>query len=149
MKERIQPIMESNQYLREIQTHAGSDGSLSVVDFEDPTLPFRPQRIFYLHGIGKSVTRGKHAHKKCKQLFIPLSGSCKLNFVNKSGSGSHILNSPCQSFLAEELTWCEISDFSEGSVLLIIASEPYDANDYIHDFATFESKIQALNDSNF
>lgn len=119
-----------------------------MIDFEEAALPFRPHRIFYIHGVGRSVIRGKHAHKKCKQFFILLSGSCKLNFVNKFGSGSHILNNPSQGFLAEELTWCEISDFTEGSVLLVIASQPYEASDYIHDFANFLSHLQDLNDSN-
>jgi hypothetical protein len=121
------------------------DGSLGVIDFADIELPFTPHRIFYIFGVGAGVTRGKHAHKKCKQFFIQLSGSSKLSYINKKGKGVHLLDKPSEGFLAEELTWCEISDFSQGSVLLVLASDSYDVDDYIHDLSTFNAQIASSN----
>jgi UDP-2-acetamido-3-amino-2,3-dideoxy-glucuronate N-acetyltransferase len=135
------PHREVSQYLYQIETHVSEQGALGVLDFASEELPFLPQRLFYIYGASQTATRGKHAHKKCKQFFIQLSGSCKITVLNKAGRGSIILNDPSVGFLAEELTWCEISEFSEESVLVVLASLPYDADDYISDSVLFANQI--------
>jgi hypothetical protein len=140
--------LDSTQYLHKIETHVNELGSLGVLDFVHGNIPFTPLRIFYIYGVGESIVRGKHAHKKCKQFFVQLSGNCKITFVNKKGTGSYTLANPYEGFLASELTWCEISDFSADSVLLVLASLPYDIDDYIHDYAAFKAHAGILDDTN-
>lgn len=137
--------LDTSKYLYQVDTHVNDDGSLGVIDFSDLKLPFIPQRIFYIFGVGEGATRGKHAHKKCKQLFIQLSGSSSLTFINKAGKGVHRLNNPSEGFLADELTWCEISDFAKESVLMVLASDSYDVDDYIHDLSAFNAQITSSN----
>lgn len=149
MKEEIKVSLEESENLYPIESHTNSQGSLSVIDFTDESLPFVPQRIFYIYGVDQVSTRGKHAHKKCKQLFVQLSGSCTLTFANRGGTGNYLLNNPSEGFLANELTWCEISEFSEGSVLMVLASHSYDSDDYIHDFEAFKVQIGGNDDSRF
>jgi hypothetical protein len=133
--------LDKSKQLYQIDVHVNENGSLGVIDFADCRLPFVPQRLFYIFGVGEGITRGRHAHKKCKQFFIQLSGSSKLSYINKSDRGVYVLSSSSEGFLAEELTWCEFSDFSEGSVLMVLASDPYDADDYIHDISVFNAQI--------
>lgn len=135
----------ASKHLYRIDTHVHENGSLGVIDFADSRLPFVPKRLFYIFGVGEGIIRGKHAHKKCKQFFIQLSGSSRLTYINKSGKGVYSLGSPSEGFLAEELTWCEISDFSEGSVLMVLASDSYSADDYIHDISVFNAQIASPN----
>jgi hypothetical protein len=42
-----------------------------------------------------------------------------------------------QGLLLEGLLWREIYDFSEDCVVLVLASEHYDENDYIRDYESF------------
>jgi hypothetical protein len=132
------------KYLFEVETHVNADGSLGVIDFAKGELPFTPQRVFFIYGVGNDSTRGKHAHKECKQLFIQLAGSSNLKFVNRLGEGVHRFDNPSEAFFAEKLTWCEFSDFSEGSVLMVLTSDSYDAGDYIHDLDEFYSHIGSI-----
>jgi hypothetical protein len=145
MTQNVGQDLDKSKHLYQIDTHINEDGSLGVIDFADTRLPFAPKRLFYIFGVDEGAIRGKHAHKNCKQFFIQLSGSSMITYINKSGKGVYVLNSPSEGFLAEELTWCEISDFSEGSVLMVLASDPYDADDYIHDISFFEAQIGSSN----
>ena len=49
-----------------------SRGSLIAIE----NLSFQIKRIYYIYGNNKNAIRGKHAHKKLKQLLISVSGSC-------------------------------------------------------------------------
>lgn len=124
-----------------IESYSDDTGTLSVLDFFSQGLPFTPKRMFYIYNTSNSVTRGNHAHKACKQVFIQLSGACKISLHNAAGKGAFILNDPKIGILANEMTWCEISDFSSDSVLLVLASDAYDADDYIHDYMDFLSRL--------
>ena len=66
-------------------------GKLIPISF-DNKFPFKVKRIFYIFG-KKNQFRGDHAHKKCKQLFIPISGNISLNVKSKSQEKSIVLNS--------------------------------------------------------
>ena len=55
-------------------------GLLFALDFQK-TFPFKIKRIFYIYG-RKNLIRGDHAHKKCKQIFIPISGTTELRIKN-------------------------------------------------------------------
>ena len=37
-------------------------------------MPFKVKRIFLIYG-NKNFTRGNHAHKKCSQFVVPVSGT--------------------------------------------------------------------------
>ncbi len=51
------------------------------------------------------------------------------------------LDSPMKGLLIGDLVWREIHDFSSDCVLLVLASEHYDENDYIRDYEDFKRAI--------
>jgi hypothetical protein len=51
------------------------------------------------------------------------------------------LDSPAKGLLIEDMVWREMHDFSEGCVLLVLASEHYDEADYIRDYETFLESV--------
>jgi UDP-2-acetamido-3-amino-2,3-dideoxy-glucuronate N-acetyltransferase len=124
-----------------IESYSDETGTLSVLDFSSNELPFTPKRMFYIYGSSYSVTRGEHAHLSCKQMFIQISGECKITLHNSTGRGSCTLNNPKVGILADEMTWCEISNSSKDSVLLVLASDAYDPDDYIYDYTDFMSRL--------
>ena len=65
-------------------------GLLFALDFQK-TFPFKIKRIFYIYG-RKNLIRGDHAHKKCKQIFIPISGTIELRIKNHKRKKKIILS---------------------------------------------------------
>lgn len=100
-------------------------------------IPFEIKRIFYLYNIPQNSRRGGHAHKKCQQLIIPVSGKFCVTLHTPINSAKYLLENPKTALLINPLTWAELSDFEQGSVCLVLASELYDESDYIRDFDTF------------
>lgn len=52
------------------------------------------------------------------------------------------LDSPTRGVLICDLVWREMHDFSSDCVLLVLASDHYDENDYIRDYETFLKAAQ-------
>ena len=59
-----------------IKSYKKKGGLLLALDFKK-TFPIKIKRIFYIYG-KKNLIRGDHAHKKCKQIFIAISGKTEL-----------------------------------------------------------------------
>lgn len=113
-------------------------GNLSVI--ENGTIPFPINRVYYLYDVPSDAYRGGHAHKNLFQFLIPLSGSFDVVLKDGSGQGKIItLNKPNKGLLIVPGIWRELTNFSSGSVCLVLASEMFDEEDYIRDFDTFKS----------
>ena len=100
-------------------------------------IPFEVKRIYYIYGVNNKEVRGNHAHKKLHQVLICLNGSVDIKIENHFGSQSYTLNDPSVGLYIGPDNWREMSNFSEGTVLLVLASEKYDENDYIRDYDLF------------
>tara|TARA_Y200000002_G_scaffold282952_1_gene236937 strand:- start:534 stop:938 length:405 start_codon:yes stop_codon:yes gene_type:complete len=113
-------------------------GSLVAVE-SNQTIPFDIKRVYYLFNTLEGVTRGMHAHLALKQVMLCVTGSCKVLLDDGSTRESITLDSPIKGLLLESLVWREMSEFSPDCVLLVIASEHYDENDYIRNYDNFKS----------
>jgi hypothetical protein len=110
-----------------IPTFSDSRGSLSVIE---RILPFDIKRVYYIYNVDDSE-RGYHAHKKTIQALIMLNGSCNVFVGDKNHSTKFEMNSP-ENFLLlmpEDFHW--MTNFSKGSILLVLASHEFNTNDYI------------------
>ena len=110
-----------------IPTFSDSRGSLSVIE---RILPFDIKRVYYIYNVDDSE-RGHHAHKKTIQALIMLNGSCNVFVGDKNHSTKFEMNSP-ENFLLlmpEDFHW--MTNFSKGSILLVLASHEFNTNDYI------------------
>lgn len=103
-------------------------GNLTVLDRD---LPFPVKRVYYIYGVSKESVRAGHRHKKNTQALICVSGSCEI-FVNDGSTRQTFqLDRPDQYLLLETKDWHTMQNFSPDAVLLVLASEHYDVNDYI------------------
>lgn len=115
-----------------------SDGRGDLVAIENPKdIPFEIKRIYYIYGTGADITRGKHAHKNLKQILICVHGECKILLDNGKEKETILLNKPNEGLYIENNIWREMYDFSSDAVLLVVASNIYDENDYIRDYEDF------------
>lgn len=118
-------------------------GHLVVVEGRQD-VPFDIKRIFYIYGSDKSVVRGKHANRCSEFVLINVAGTSKVKV--KDGKGNEVvfsLNRPHTGVYIPKMVWKEMYEFSEDSVLLCLASEHYDAQEYIRDYDNF---VKILNE---
>lgn len=111
-------------------------GNLSVVEGEE-LIPFAIKRLYYLYDVPGGATRGGHAHRKLQQLIIAASGSFDVVLDNGSERTKFSLNRSYHGLYIPQMHWREIENFSSGAVCMVLASEHYNALDYIYDYEEF------------
>ncbi len=126
--------------LIEFTTMGDDRGSLIALE-ENHNTPFDIKRVYYIYGTISGVRRGLHAHKNLKQIAVCITGSCMFNLDNGHEKDDVLLDSPTKGLLIEGLVWREMYDFSSDCVLMVIASEYYDENDYIRDYDAFLEEL--------
>ena len=113
-------------------------GSLVALE-TGKTVPFDIKRVYYIFATQKNVARGFHAHKNLKQIAVCVTGKCRMVLDNGKIRQDAWLDSPTKGLLISDLVWREMHDFSEDCVLLVLASEHYDENDYIRTYTEFQT----------
>lgn len=101
-------------------------------------IPFEIKRIFYIYGSDSSVIRGQHANLRSEFVLINVSGQCKVK--TRDGKGNEavfLLNRPHTGIYLPKMVWKDMYDFSRDSILLCLASEHYDATEYIREYEKF------------
>lgn len=129
-------MKKSNHELIEFKSFGDDRGSLVAIE-KGNNSPFEIKRVYYIFDNMKGVDRGFHAHIKLKQIAIALSGSCTFIIDDGKKREEVLLDNPTKGLLIEGLTWREMKNFSKNCVLIVLASEPYDENDYIRDYKHF------------
>jgi hypothetical protein len=112
------------------------EGNITIIE-NNLHIPFEVKRIYYLYDIPSNEARGGHAHKELYQLIIGASGSFNINLNDGVNDKTIFLNRPDFGLLIVPGIWRDLSDFSSGSVCLVLASEIYSENDYIRDYNDF------------
>lgn len=112
-----------------------TDGRGSLTPIEYPNdLPFEIQRIYYIYDVKENVERGFHSHKDLEQILIAVNGSIKIRVKNHLNEEIIELNTSDEGLYIGPMIWREMYDFSEGAVLLVLASQKYDEFDYIRNY---------------
>lgn len=118
-------------------------GSLVPIE-QCKDIPFDIKRVYYITGVDQNVTRGFHSHRVLHQLLICVNGSVKIRVKNPNDEEIIELNDPSVGLYIGPLIWREMFDFSEGAVLLVLASEYYDENDYIRNYDFYLNEANKL-----
>lgn len=119
-------------------------GNLVVIEGEGMDIPFDIKRVFYIYGSDSTVVRGQHANRETEFLLVNVSGNSKVRVDNGEESAIIELNRPRMGLYLSSMLWKDMYDFSEDSVLLVLASRHYDEKEYIRDYDTY---LQALREN--
>lgn len=111
-------------------------GSLTFAEYGD-CLPFVPKRFFMVFDVPSKDVRGEHAHRKLHQFLVCVKGSCSVVVDDGANREEIILNSPAVGLHIPPLVWGTQYKYTHDAVLLVLASEPYDADDYIREYDLF------------
>lgn len=112
-------------------------GSLCVLE-NNKSVPFKIKRIYYIFDVPSETDRGGHAHKKLRQLFIPISGSFSIRLKWGDQIKDFQLNNPKKGLYVGQMVWRELYNFSSGAVCLVLASENFLKRDYIRNYKMFK-----------
>jgi len=116
-------------HLINLKTHTDNRGNLTVIE---KVVPFEIKRIFYIYGVDDSI-RGGHRHKKTMQAAICLQGNCTISNNDNIKIEEFVLDTPSKCLIIEPVDWHQMYNFSKDAILMILASEHYDASDYIYE----------------
>jgi hypothetical protein len=116
----------TNFTLIDLPTFKDPRGSLTVFD---NLLPFVPTRLYWIYE-SDGHARGGHRHRETRQALIAIMGSVDIFMDDGIKSETVVLSSPRKCLLVEPKDWHTMT-FGAGSILLVLASHPYDQSDYI------------------
>lgn len=119
-----------------------SRGQMVIIEGEQD-IPFEIRRCFFIYGSAADIVRGQHANKKTEFVLINVAGTSKVRV--KDGLGAEAvfnLDRPYVGIYLPTMIWKDMYDFSEDSVLLVLASEHYDSGEYIRCYSEYEKRIE-------
>jgi acetyltransferase-like isoleucine patch superfamily enzyme len=118
-------------------THAvDMRGSLTAGEAAS-AVPFVPRRFFTVFDVPSKEVRGEHAHRVCEQFLVAVSGSVSVVVDDASRRQEFALDRPQLGLYLPPMVWGIQYKYSADAVLLVLASHPYDAADYIRDYDEF------------
>lgn len=133
-------MMNNKPQIINFNTFGSSDlGYISVAE-QLQNVPFKIKRVYWTYYTPNDIERGNHAHKKLEQIIVAVSGS--ITFVledNIHNRTEYILNTPSIGLYIPKMYWRKIK-FSHNAVLLCLASELFNENDYIREYNEFFKK---------
>ena len=128
----------NDQYrVLQFKEYGDERGNLVVAEGDGMDIPFDIKRVFYMYGSDPDIIRGQHANRQTEFVLINVSGSSKVMVDDGSSKEVILLDKPRMGLYMGPMIWKEMYDFSADSVLLVLASEHYQEQEYIRDYQEF------------
>lgn len=127
-------------FLERLPHFADMRGSLTALQ-ADRGLPFAPARVFLVHGVPSHHVRGEHAHYRCEQFLVAAHGSLSVMVDDGERRAEVRLEDPSVGLYLAPMVWGVQYKFDRDTVLMVAASDPYDAEDYIRDYGAFRRAV--------
>jgi dTDP-4-dehydrorhamnose 3,5-epimerase-like enzyme len=112
-------------------------GRLTAGDFPAEAIPFTPQRWFLVYDVPSREIRGEHAHRVCHQFLLCVSGQVTVAVDDGQNRGEVLLDDPTLGIYIPPLVWGSQYRYDADAVLLVLASHPYNPDDYIREYDQF------------
>lgn len=118
-------------------------GGLSFAESEGH-VPFAVERVFWLYNLSGCHSRGGHSHGCCAQVVVAVHGAFDLLLDDGTTSATIHLDTPSRGVLIAPTVWDELKNFEEGTVVMVMASHHFDAEDYISDYEEYRGEFVEL-----
>jgi hypothetical protein len=121
--------------LVDLPNHSRHDGEVIVAEAASG-LPFAAARMFTVKA-PNGAERGKHAHLRCSQFMICVSGV--VDIVCDDGENRKIfsLNRSDLALHVPSTIWNTVVFQQSGSILAVLCDRPYEEDDYIREYSQF------------
>lgn len=111
-------------------------GNLSFIE-EGTHIPFEIKRTYWIYDVPGGEIRGSHAFLQAEELIVAISGSFDVILYDGKEEMKYSLNRSYYGLYVPRLTWRTLENFSTNSLALVLASTPYNEQDYIRDVEQF------------
>lgn len=111
-------------------------GALSFAE-AGKDIPFDVKRVFWIYDVPGDKRRGGHSHNTCSEVVFAVSGSFTMLVDDARVRVGVRMNVRNKGIVIPAGMWCELCDFAEGTVLVVLASQEYDAKGYTHNYDEF------------
>ena len=128
--------LPSGCYLVELPCIRDERGSLAFGE-AGLHIPFVIRRVFWTYGIKGESMRGDHAHRTCQMVLFPIGGSFDIELDDGRSRVLLHMDDASKGIFIPPLVWCRLTNFSACAACISLASEPYEAADYIHSYEEF------------
>lgn len=130
--------MMNRPHLINLNKIADERGNLTFIQFPDH-VPFKIKRVYWIYDVPSGQTRGGHAFKSQKEVIICLSGSVEVYVSDGKIEESYTLNRPFTALYVPIMTWRQLRNFSTNTVVMIVNSDYFKEEDYIHEYKLFST----------
>lgn len=134
--------MQSVKYIN-CDNNKDNRGSLIAVEaYKETGIVYK--RFFLIQDI-KGGVRGGHAHKYTDQILKVIKGSLTINYQYFAQEESIKLNLNSRPIFFPKLTWIEMTEIKEETIILVLSSDEYNIENSIRDkkkFLDYISKIK-------
>lgn len=143
-------ILPAEGYLQEtahdflrFQEIGDTRGQMVIIE-SNKNIPFAIKRIFYIYSSDSEVIRGQHANRRSEFVLVNVAGTSKVKVDDGTRKKVYVLDRPNIGIYIPKMVWKEMYDFSPDSVLLVLASELYDPEEYIRDYGQFQKEVEGF-----
>lgn len=123
-------------------------GKLTAGEMPSESIPFAARRWFFVYGVPGREVRGEHAHRECHQFLICVSGRVNVAVDDGENRVEYTLDGPTMGLHVSPRVWASEFGYEGDSVLMVLASHPYDPDDYIRDYQSFLDEVSRPPSSN-
>ncbi|MGL4597619.1 MAG: sugar 3,4-ketoisomerase [Bacteroidia bacterium] len=100
-------------------------------------VPFEIRRVYWTYNTPAEIIRGHHSHTRLEQVLVAAYGTIIVHTEFPDGrKQTTVLNSFNQGILIPTHCWHTI-EFSADAVLMVMASQEFDAEEYVRDYNVF------------
>lgn len=136
----MQESIENTKFIKFKQL-GDERGHLVVIEGNED-VEFDIKRVFYIYGSDPDVVRGQHANRDTEFVLINVCGTSKVRVDDGKEEKVYVLDKPHEGVYIPKMVWKDMYDFSEDSILLVLASEHYDGDEYIRDYEDYKGMMQ-------
>ena len=122
----------------------GDDRGKLVIVEGNESIPFDIKRVFYIYNSDFDVIRGQHANRKSEFVLVNVSGTSKVRMSDGKEEMIVKLDKPHMGVYIPKMIWKDMYEFSSDSVLLVLASTHYDANEYIRNYDEYVKQMNKV-----
>lgn len=111
-------------------------GNLTFIE-QQRHIPFALSRVYWIYDVPGGEQRGGHAFKEQEEVIIALSGSFDVLLDDGSAQKIVHLNRAYHGLYIPKMIWRRMQNFSTNAVAYVLASCPYEEEDYLRDYENY------------
>lgn len=121
--------------LLQLPCHVDGRGSLGVIEAAD--LPFEIRRLYYLYDVPMGAVRGEHGHKRLEQVILCMHGQVEIILNDGTRQFPFTLSDASAGLYLPPGLWRRLRFLLPETVVCVLASRPYEKEDYIYEYEDF------------